>query len=217
MRWKLSGSVAVAAAILIALSGCLHVVSPPHQTDDERALAHEAAQASAYEAVLARSWAATDISEAMVRPDLAVGPALPEAEWIDAFFDCMANAGYLAVGLSYGAGLPYELILDEPEQTDSAIELAFFACLAAHSQSLPIQSAPLTRAQLDYIYDYYQEMTIPCLEHHGYTPHLSLTRERFVTLEGAWSPYRQIWNETNPHVATSELVPLCGPETPALD
>jgi hypothetical protein len=47
----------------------------------------------------------------------------------------------------------------------------------------------LNAAQLDYLYDYYLESLIPCLEVNGIHIRTVQTRKQFLDRAGGWNPY----------------------------
>lgn len=200
-----------AAIALFTLAGCVTAVTPPPPTT-------EADVDALFDEMLAKSWVSTGLAESMEQPTVVSERPLAEGEWINEVFVCMKDNGFPALQIGYQPHTGY-LLEDDPASvpvsTDPAAQLAFFECLAKHPFALE-STTMLTRAQLDFTYDYYQDVIFPCLAHNGFLPHLALSREKFIALEGGWSPYRQVWAETQPRVY-QELIPLCGPEYPAFD
>lgn len=201
----------IAAVAAFTLAGCVTAVTPP-------AAPTEADATMLFEEMLAKSWVSTGLSESMERPTVVVENPLTEAEWLLFVSTCMEEKGFPPSQNLYDPHHGYRIVDDPasvPVSTDPVAQLEFFRCIATHPFDAS-EASFLTAEQLNFIYDYYQDMIFPCLARNGLSPHLALSRERFLAEEGDWSPYRQVWNETNPRIYT-ELIDLCGPETPELD
>jgi hypothetical protein len=86
-----------------------------------------------------------------------------------------------------------------------------FACLVAE---LPHPSTTnfFSRAQLDYIYDYFQDSLVPCLLQYGLDVGYAPSREEFTREPGwlSWDPYSELGAEVPPSRA-AELRWRCPP------
>jgi len=128
------GAALIAAALL--LTGCATPTSAPKGGLTQAELAEYQAAATD------RMWRFTGLDDSL-RPEVEV-TTVELVEWI-ALMD----------------GCNQETITDDPEmQTEQAV--AQYACRARHQLS-PEALGLLNTAQLDYLYDYYQDRLIPCL------------------------------------------------------
>lgn len=166
----------ILAAAALLLSGCSAVPAPqPGFTADELADVHEH--------VLDLRWSWTQLPDERRPPDPEV-QVVSDEEWAPFLARCMNEAGfdnYEAVG----NGL---LIDDVPADEQDASALAFFIC----ESSIRIEGSDrflLNPQQLDYIYDYYVQMLVPCLALRDVELQDVPTRAEFVDLLGTWNPY----------------------------
>ena len=100
------------------------------------------------------------------RPDVPRVRYISNAEYVPVMAQCMNEQG--ATGDS------------------RAREIAWYVCQAKYPVS-PDEYRVLSDAQVDYLYDYYQRWTIPCLASHGRVVTL-IARDEFVDRGGLWNP-----------------------------
>lgn len=157
------------------------------------------AELSAYQsAVTDRMWGFTGLDESL-RPEVDV-VTLDLADWVVAMEACND-----------------EYVVDDPEmQTELAV--AQYACRARYQQSAE-QLGLLNTAQLDYLYDYYQDRLIPCIRTRGlHVPDVPSRAEAVdVGQFGSypWNPYNGIVNFTREDledVLTWRLCPAFPPD-----
>lgn len=113
-------------------------------------------------------------------PD-AARPADPFQEYRDpndstALLGCLTAAG-LPVGLGSTVGGGGTVSVGTSTSTE-AEEVASFTCWASYPTK-PV--APMTTAQLDYLYSYLTEYLVPCYEANGITNEKAPSREDFVS------------------------------------
>lgn len=200
----------VAAVIVVSLSvgGCTRAL-PPGPTDEEIAASDQD--------LLDKTWKSTGLEGIEPRPVVASGEALADQDWFAAVFDCLSRAGVTVTGLSYGSAEGFSILTDAGEpSTDIDEQLATYRCVAAHPSHLLDGMRPYSRAQLDFIYDYYRDWLIPCLSTVGYTVTDAPTREWFVLRNGQWNPY---WALPLPNDGAryDSITAAYGPEQPPLD
>lgn len=209
MRSPASASLA-AVALLLALAGCAAAPLPAPPTAEDAA--------RHYELMLDRTWQTTGLSGLMDRPAVEAADPLPPDQWVKVLFNCMAESGYTLTGITSGAGSGFELAnegTEAPLRSDSALQLAFYTCLAAHPAEAPFDRQLLSGEQLDYIYDFYARWTVPCLLLNGYQMGTAISREEFIAREGDWTPFEALIPFDVSDFDTS--VELCGPLRPPLD
>ena len=113
-------------------------------------------------------------------PD-AVRPADPFQEYRDpndstALLGCLTAAGLpVDLGSTVGGGGPVSV---GTSTSTEAEEVASFTCWAGYPTK-PV--APMTTAQLDYLYSYLTEYLVPCYEANGITNAKAPSREDFVS------------------------------------
>lgn len=156
----------VAAASMVLLFGCAGPrVAPPSGLSDQEV-------ASYRNYVDVQSWANVGLP-AIQKPRVKV-VELGEDEWSEALGECYEQS------VSEGA-----LSVDE---TDVAV--ADYVCRARY-QLKPGDLRLLNSAQLDYLYDYYQDTLVPCAGVHGVVLDDLLDRATLVSV-AKYGPYP--WN-----------------------
>lgn len=195
----------VAAAFV--LCGCV-AVAPAGPTATE--------VAGYNERILRSTWINTGISEIFSQPQVEQGTALVIDDWFTAVFSCMTASGYdgYSIGYSYGSGATVGSSSGEVV-TDAAVQLAFYRCAAANPVDVVASGELLSPAQIDYVYDYYQEWVVPCMIAEGLTVRDPPTRQDFHELYGQWSPYWSVHN-TIGGTEVEDLQLVCGADRPAL-
>ena len=198
------------AALLVVLTGCSTVSPPPPQTDRQAEVL--------YAAMLDRSWISTGLSERMPRPEIAAESPLSVETWPQAIVECMAEEGFSQVEFHWEPLRGY--YLDRVRDIESSVldnaEVRFFVCVSRHPIDVRDEELLLTRAQLDYLYDYYQRSVVPCLRVNGVELSSVQSREEFAAGQGSWSPYHELTPELRTSPDYERLVQLCGTERPSL-
>ena len=200
----------VAVTVVVTLPGCTLAVTPPPPPT-----ANEAQQY--YSAMLDKTWISTGLSGVMDRPTVAAPSPVPEDEWSQVLSRCMSGKGFALQGFEWNPRSGYLLAdapADDPAQTSSDGQLAFYMCLAANPPAEIHDPYFLSPAQLDYVYDYYADWVVPCLAQHGWALRNAPTREEFAELAGYWTPYDSIEVSDVGEFETS--TDLCGPSRPPL-
>ena len=177
------------AAVLLAATGC-SAAPPPKPTAADTAVLMELQ--------LDTVWDETGLDDAL-RPE--VQPAASGDRVDDGFIfaGCMMNrewSGYMADTNS----ATYRSL---SEATSDGERRDWYACYAAH----PATGALASIAQYDYVYDYYQDVLIPCLRGNGFAVDDAPTRNEFRTSTGpnsfmfipiVWNPYYLIEGYSGP-------------------
>ena len=118
------------------------------------------------------------------------------------------------------------LVPNGETQRDPSLQLGWYRCLAAYPTS-PSFGVTLSRAQLAYLYDYYQEWVIPCLTLEGYSVLFIPSRADYINSGGiGWIPYYALGpglSGDDPYADSAspgffiELADRCGDPFPGLD
>jgi len=198
---------AALVAAVLALSGCV-AVAPAGPTGLEVAEYNER--------MLQNTWINTGITEIFARPDVEQGAALAIDDWFAAVFACLSASGYerYSISYSYGSGAA---IGDSSGEvvTDAAAQLALYRCAAANPVDVLASGELLSPAQIDYVYDYYQEWVVPCMIAQGYTVRDPPSRQDFHYGFGQWSPYWSV-HDTIGGTEVEDLQLVCGADRPTL-
>lgn len=201
----MSRAAAVAlGALILVLSGCAQDNSgPPVPTAAE--------QADHFEHMLDLTWSSSGLGDTAIRPRVAHAEPLDLDAWALALSSCMREAGFVDVGFGWAADAGYYLA-SEPVASGEAAD--FNVCVAEHPMTAGQDGFLVGRAQLDYVYDYFQRWTIPCLRSHNYAIRRVVSREEFARGMGEWRPY---WELAIYDAKTyDEVVARCGPDRPPL-
>jgi hypothetical protein len=200
--------VAVAALVVLAVSGCSATTAPPQALSD-------AELDDRVRAELDRQWAFTGLDGVVPRPEPAVEIVGTDGAASQGFWECMSAAGFESWGFSGDAGLTLSLADGSAPAPSPDQQLAFYSCNAR----FPMIDT-LTVDQLNFIYDYYQRWLIPCLADAGYPVGVAPSRREFTTetpqFGWRWRPYAAIADvpgETR-YVA---LQRECKPTLPGID
>ncbi len=198
---------AALAAAVLALCGCAE--APPAGPTELQVTEYNAR-------MLQTTWINTGLSEVFSRPVVEQGPPLTIDDWFNAVFTCLAARGYEGYSLSYGAGQGASVGSGSGEAvTDAAVQLAFYGCAAAHPVDVVATHELLSPAQIEYVYDYYQQWVVPCMSTAGFTVRDAPTRQAFRDGYGQWSPYWSV-NTTIGGSEVEDLQRICGADRPAL-
>ncbi len=98
------------------------------------------------------------------------------------FVGCMTAVGYdnyTAIDGGYS--------FDGEEQTDDE-RIASYLCNMSYTIDYS-EYGYYNEAQKDYLYDYYEQVLVPCLVTHGVHLFNAPSREKFQTEDGGWIPY----------------------------
>ncbi len=199
----------VGLIVLLGLAGCATIppAAPPTDKDVERY----------YGVMLDKTWIGTGLSGVMDRPTVSAAAPAPLSDWSQLLYVCMDAKGFQLLDFGGNPVSGYTLggtVALDPPKTASDSQLAFYMCLAANPPSEIQDGHFLSLAQLNYVYDYYMTWVVPCLAHNGWALRNAPSRDEFIELEGAWSPYESIIVRDVGDFQTSEG--LCGPSRPSL-
>jgi hypothetical protein len=158
---------------LAVLSGCASTTQPP-------AGGFSAAERMAYaEQSADRLWQSSPFPDQ--RPD-GITPVLVEGDtWGSAVVLCLADAGFDGY-TAQGGGVSWSGGNESEEE-----QLARLTCFTSFVQD-PAAAGQLNSAELGYLYDYYREVTVPCLTMAGVTVVDAPTRAEFIEMGVGWSP-----------------------------
>lgn len=107
--------------------------------------------------------------------------------------ECIRAEGF-PVSLLPGNGVGYQ---DVPPAQGEAATAAGDLCMRRFPVD-PLYLEPFNAAQLDFLYDFYTEESIPCLEGLGFTDFAPPARETFASTYGGqetWTPFGDITDE----------------------
>lgn len=201
---------AAAIAVALSASGCAAVAAPPAGPTETDLAAYN-------EHTLLAIWLNTGLAETVERPVVAQGEPLSTAEWFDFVMSCLSDRGHTQIGISWSLGEGAVLqtssgaVLD-----DDQAQLDFYECAAQHPLDPAADHTLLSKAQLDYIYDYYVVQLVPCIVLNGYGLDRVMSREEFAAHYGQWNPYYAIREPINLR-QFNELRTECGAERPPLE
>lgn len=166
-----------ALLVLLALTGCVRVATPPPGGfTDEQNIAMALDNSS-------QLWAGSPLSDQ--RPNDLQVTVVSGEEWPAAIIGCLADAGYTdyqVLGTGASAG-----IASTGSVSTEAEMLAETVCFSA-VQIVGADRGLLNDAQLGYLYDFYRESVVPCFEISGITVASAPSRDEFIESGGAWSP-----------------------------
>ena len=163
-------SLAVACATVLMLTGCVQVAHPPAPETDN------AARDRYVEQAIDMMWSGSTIADQ--RPaDLPV-TFVKRGEWGPAVQACMEKGGYTGY-TGQGDSLAWT-----GSDTREGEEFTRLVCMSTFQGDPGILSA----AQLGYLYDFYRESTVPCLELAGLDVVDAPSRAEFIESGGWWSP-----------------------------
>ena len=201
VRLPVAASMVLAMGIALAATGCVSArIVPPAPTPGELTVSVAAR--------LDQAWYNTGLDGLVKRPTVETLEAVDDDDGFFQLAACLGSRGYAGFGMSDGP----EGVQLQPISTDlptQQMQLDFYLCFAA-SPTLRQDTQPvLSGAQLQYLYDYYQESVIPCLEVAGIHVDSVPTRDAYASDPyGTWTPYQ-------PQVFTTgltydEAVERCG-------
>ena len=166
-----------ALAVALVLCGCATVKAPtPGLSAAEEAVLR--AQS------LELNWATTGLPPEMRPPEVPV-EVVSREEWSNKFVACMSDAGFDN----------YTAVTDGFQRYGDAESdgerIANFVCEASYTVPAE-QYGYLNPAQQEYVYDYFVEVLVPCLQDRGVEPRGLPTREQFLNNGWSWNPYEYV-------------------------
>jgi hypothetical protein len=192
-----------ALAVLCGVTGCaLERHAPVGQSVAE--------VDAAVKARLDRQWELSGLEGLVVRPRFQPRPVLGASQWAPEVGRCMAVSGIMNWGYDPDEGLFI------PGHTPTTSEqLQFYWCFERY----PTVDL-LNRAQIDFIYDYYQRWLIPCLENSGYDVIGAPSRAAFHDTDPSterWNPYGSLGRYPATSGARAALAAKCSPTVPGIE
>ena len=135
------------------------------------------------------AWKNSGLEGIVERP--AVSPVVRpvDTSGVDLMSQCLVDSG--SDGFGWSDGLDgVEIISIDGKDPTTQMKLDFYSCFAANPTALGASTPMLSGAQLDFLYDYYQQLVVPCLAAFGITSLDVPTRESYRTDPfGYWTPY----------------------------
>jgi hypothetical protein len=168
----------VVAVLALALAGCTTMHAPaPGLSDDERAAVQEWQRDSLW-----ASYGLAD-SERPPPPDIVlVNPDDFAVEYVR----CMNDAGFDNYTAS-GSGYTIEASESQSAADLHSEQVADYVC---NARLWPANDAGWhSEAEMTYLYDYFDEVLIPCLAAHDISIFQAPTRQDFFDQFGWWHPY----------------------------
>lgn len=187
-------------------------------TDSQKPPGPSAVEIRDYEKrMLDATWNSTGLADrGLTQPAWIDVEFVPAEEWNTALRSCMEKAGQDDIQFSWGTDSGYTLLTSNGEvNTNRKALKSWYNCVARFPVDPVISGDLASRAQLEYIYDFYARWTIPCLSLQGYSVQLP-SRESFVsdTANRWWSP---MWStQVTTEEQYAKLLTVCGPESPDL-
>lgn len=184
-------STASLALLALVLAGCTVAAPPPALTAAE---IDELRQRRAD-----FRWEQTGLDESL-RPPLPRVTALAPADYFDAVEKCLSNAGF-------------DANVEPAGPTSAEHKIAVFVCESSFEYEGEWQNW-FSDAQLDYLYAYYRDFLVPCLEQHGYSVANAPTAGQFRAGSGGWHPYFAIAAPHRDALLRDDRLPLECPAVP---
>ncbi len=192
----------LAVVLVLLVSGCS--TQPPAPTDRD------------FDPIVQRRldsvWLQSGL-DAKRRPEVTAGRPASQLDAASAFSGCMVERGWPDYfveknGFGYRA---IQLAVTDAEKLD------WYECFAANP--VDSQYTLASEAQFDVVYDYFQDVLIPCLAENGYPVTDAPTREEFVTTWVGWTDplFPFVWNpyyEFPAITPPSPMTAICPPTPP---
>lgn len=191
---------AAASAILLLLlgaNGCALEQRPPEGPGQARITSEVRER-------LDRQWRLSDLEGIIVRPRFEHREVIGASEWAPKMSECMAASGVVNWGYDATEGL-----FIPGDSATTSEQLQFYWCF----EKYPTVDL-LTRAQIDFIYDYYVRWLIPCLESNGYNVMNAPSRRAFRDADPSierWNPYRSLERYPASPGASEMITAKCSP------
>ena len=172
---------AVLAGVLVASALALAGCTSPSPAPAEPTPAEIAA---ATRAAIDRHWEASGLEGVVTRPGVTDGQLIADQPFGAELGECVAAAGITSW---YSDGT--RMMLSDGSRGSDEQQLAYYSCYARYPEL-----TVFSRAQREFVYDYYARSYIPCLGLHGYPPQSAPSREDFLSGEAdlgdswLWSP-----------------------------
>ena len=192
----------VAALVAVALAGCSLVAAPePGLSDSERELWQQQLRHS--------YWSITGLPEDQRPPDVPMIEVAGE-EWSARFVECMNEAGYDNYQEESGGYMSFTVEGQDPE----AESLSVYLCSTKYWTDNGIYNV----SQMNYLYDYYQQQLVPCLEVNDAPIWGTPDREKFIQDGGWWHPYFNFKKAEQERIYADSSLPIkCPPMPPGVD
>ena len=172
----------LAVAVMLTVTGCVTArVAPPGPSGAETA--------RYLQVRVDLAWKNSGLEGIVDRP--AVSPVVRpvDTSGVDLMGQCLLDSG--SDGFAWSDGLDgVELVSIDGKALTTQMELDFYSCFAANPTALGARTPMLSAAQLDFLYDYYQELVVPCLAAFGIAGLDVPSRETYrADPFGHWTPY----------------------------
>ena len=197
-------SIGLSIVLLVALAGCTVPREPPAGVSAEET-------AALLETRIDQAWMNTGLDGLVERPVVDRGTVAAD---FNELAECLGDSALEEWGVSDGSTGPGLVAVDTPTIDE---QLDFYTCFAQHPTDVVMGGVRLSRAQLDYLYDYYRSWVIPCLALDSITVSSVPTRSEFSRdFWQGWNPY-----DHAPALITdadyNEAIGRCGPVYADLD
>lgn len=178
-------SLLLAAAAVLSLAGCVTPRAVPERISD--------AELQQYlERRLDAAWLNTGLDGSVQRPEVdrdMLADHYRDGNNVQHLTECLSEGGITSWGSGERNGGP-TVLADNGSPADQAIQLIWYRCFAEHPTDAMYLGVRLSRAESEYLYDYYQEWVIPCLTLEGYSVISVPTREEYLgEFSFGWVPY----------------------------
>ena len=171
---------AVATFLALLLTGCASAPhDPPATLTDEHYVQLGIDQA--WEQYTS-AWGSDE-----VRPDVDIERTIQQSDWAPVMVECLHDEGFVDVAL--GDDGTFSLTSDNSQL--QPYDLATYVCSARFPLSANVYR-PFNEKQLDFLYSYYVDDLVSCLEVEGYAVEGVPSRQAFFENPGGWAPYSGI-------------------------
>jgi hypothetical protein len=192
------GRALVAVALLVVLAGCSATSAPaPGLSASERRAAQQL-MSDGY-------WEFSGLPDDQ-RPAATPVTLVSAEEWPERFVKCMNDAGFDSYQVIDGGYSTYT----DGSTPHEAEALATYEC----STSFWVEDGWYNTAQQNYLYDYFEQMLVPCLALHGGEVWGAPSREKFIAEQGNWHPYFAIRKQDQERIVADKTVPVDCPPVP---